>query len=1674
MYGDLRWSRIGCALLALWGGAAGIGEPAPWADEAAGDAARAVAESLFERGSRIPGSPANLALEARVAERFAQSGFAHGALSFAAPAFHPGEASLGLPGGRTVPLHPLHPSVIRPGNFAERRFAARLVDLRDGSTEALEGVRGVALRDALVLLDFHCGRSWERLLRFGVKGFLFVGADAFGRQDAFDKVPTSEVAVPRFLVSAEDGAQLRAAMGTGREVPVELASEPSRWTRCELRNPWVLVPGADPVLSNEVVVLVAPLDASGVAPGLAEGGEAAGNLVALLGLLDRFRGTPPARSVLLAAVNARTHNYLGDRILAWYLLSPQNAIEEVRGELSRDIRLQERVLHFMDRLQFTPESRAADEQFLIDLRTLSDNEIGRQITLKAPLVSLCQRDVNAIKTEQLMLLREENAARERLTAAGTEDAPETKRALEEVSARRAALDVRLQEQVQVLTLFNRVGVQTQLSDLTVKEESILRGYVATVVERNREGARLNRLDLERSERNSAVRTALGGRAPALVLSLEQSWVRPDIGFSSGISLGAAPWADRFGRNTTRMAAELDPVAAGRHPNLLVNAMTQVGGLHERFYVPDITQAVLCYQLANRIPALSVNTAYAETSRAFTPADRLDVVDWRLVAGSTRFLGDLLTGLLADPTVLSSTELPPPPVRSDRLWSVRLKAFAFDEFSAGVEPEIPVPGTVITLTPKFGPGVMPDGLTGNGICASYVEVTDARAASVCYGVREAFLSSSAYQFDADFTSVLHALDAGEAHAKINTDLQVSTSRILSMVPCREFVLWNRAEVPFLSSKPIDVLYYYPLSAVRNAVPRRYGIGGASSDYSGKFMPPDLWGPVGLYLQEGERLKAVTRYKSVVLHATDAAPEGVGFASDKELGSDFFRQAMLDMGTLNRSRFAEFRDVADVLTADLLRRAEDSAATMRQAEEARDHVGTLQALHDGFGAQTKAYVQITTTTNDMLKAVVFYMALLLPFCFFIQKLLFKTVRIEAQLGLFAVLFVLCYLAFRLLHPAFRIAQAPEAMFIAFVMGTLGMFVIWILHGRFEGEMKLLFSSLASGGEAQGAGYGMVSQQALLIGVNNMKRRRIRTALTTATIVLVTFTMLAFTSVSRRMSPTVIAQDREPAYTGLIVHWPGGLCMDESSHTALRELFAGRGDVLTRRWLLPPKSGGGTAILRAETMEGRSVLIDGVLGLEPAEAGLLGPWPAVAGGYFSGADADEVILARSLAGLLGIGGEDVGRAVLRFGGRELRLAGIVDEHRLRDLRDLNGLSILPVKQMARTQGAGDVTASVDADTLADESSVFYVEPASLLILPVETARRMRAKPYSVSVRLAADEPLWPFVERLLMATQARFFLGSRTPFTLSDAEDSRRNEPGVFYVGAGYRTSIGGLAMLLIPLLIASTIILNTMLGSVFERKKEIAVFNAVGLNPTHIGLFFLAESFVYGIIGAVGGYMIGQGLSLLLNRFGWIEDINLNFSSLSVAYVIVFTLAVVLLSTLYPAVVATRAAVPSGKRKWSMPPHDGERMELVFPFIYPSAEVALGVLHYLDEFFAQFTEASTGDLIARRAGCATDRDATGRPVHRLSYELALAPFDLGVTQASVFEAAYAAHVGAYRVTMRTTRRSGQDANWVTTNKPYLEQLRKLLLNWRNLKPAEHGEHAGRGAALFATEEHHGHEA
>jgi hypothetical protein len=240
-----------------------------------------------------------------------------------------------------------------------------------------------------------------------------------------------------------------------------------------------------------------------------------------------------------------------------------------------------------------------------------------------------------------------------------------------------------------------------------------------------------------------------------------------------------------------------------------------------------------------------------------------------------------------------------------------------------------------------------------------------------------------------------------------------------------------------------------------------------------------------------------------------------------------------------------------------------------------------------------------------------------------------------------------------------------------------------------------------------------------------------------------------------------------------------------------------------------------------------------------------------------------------------------------------------------------------------------------------------------------------------------------------------------------------------------------------------------------------------------VFFLAESLVFGLVGSVAGYLIGQALSLFITYTN-ILDINLNYSSLSVMVVIFLTISTVLLSTVYPAMMAARAAVPSGQRRWSLPQPQGDQIVIKFPFIYDAKRV-LGVCAYLRDYMLQNSEASTGKFLAKlgpvgmvptraTSGAAGGGDAPDH-AYAMLFDIAPAPFDLGVNQKMEVYAYYDPHVKAHMLSVHLTRVSGEINSWVRVNQLFLESLRKRLLGWRSQKAQTHEAFYSEGQKLFA---------
>lgn len=257
---------------------------------------------------------------------------------------------------------------------------------------------------------------------------------------------------------------------------------------------------------------------------------------------------------------------------------------------------------------------------------------------------------------------------------------------------------------------------------------------------------------------------------------------------------------------------------------------------------------------------------------------------------------------------------------------------------------------------------------------------------------------------------------------------------------------------------------------------------------------------------------------------------------------------------------------------------------------------------------------------------------------------------------------------------------------------------------------------------------------------------------------------------------------------------------------------------------------------------------------------------------------------------------------------------------------------------------------------------------------------------------------------------------------------------------------------PLLIGAAIILNTMLNSVYERQREIGTMMAVGLAPMHIGALFVAEAAAYGTIGVVGGFIIGQGLGTLAGRYDLIPGLNLNFSSAAAVWTQVAMMAVVLLSSLWPAWKASRIAAPGSESTWKLPVPQGDEMSVMLPFTVHGRDAA-PLLAYLREWLAAHTESSLGRFTCGAIEGFADGQSSGRG---LIAQIWLAPFDLGIMQTVELEIRPGGDPTIHEVNIALRRESGPHSSWVRGNRRFLTELRKRFLLWRSLTAAEAGRY------------------
>ena len=111
--------------------------------------------------------------------------------------------------------------------------------------------------------------------------------------------------------------------------------------------------------------------------------------------------------------------------------------------------------------------------------------------------------------------------------------------------------------------------------------------------------------------------------------------------------------------------------------------------------------------------------------------------------------------------------------------------------------------------------------------------------------------------------------------------------------------------------------------------------------------------------------------------------------------------------------------------------------------------------------------------------------------------------------------------------------------------------------------------------------------------------------------------------------------------------------------------------------------------------------------------------------------------------------------------------------------------------------------------------------------------------------------------------------------------------------------------VSLLVAAIGIMNTMMMSIYERKKEIGIIKVLGCRMGNIATLFLTEAAYIGFFGGALGLGISYGISTLLNNFLMAESgMRSVIPVYLAAFALVFSVSVALISGMYPAWKAMR--------------------------------------------------------------------------------------------------------------------------------------------------------------------------
>ncbi|MBA2481640.1 MAG: hypothetical protein H0V44_13325 [Planctomycetes bacterium] len=790
-------------------------------------------------------------------------------------------------------------------------------------------------------------------------------------------------------------------------------------------------------------------------------------------------------------------------------------------------------------------------------------------------------------------------------------------------------------------------------------------------------------------------------------------------------------------------------------------------------------------------------------------------------------------------------------------------------------------------------------------------------------------------------------------------------------------------------------------------------------------------------------------------------GIPITSTDLIGLNVTRRSGHDYSALNLQRLKALRE-RNLVNKSLEKLQADAQEQVDLGDSSRKDGEIRSAIaHDTIATiiGNRVHQPLRDNASDLVQAVIILLLLCIPFSFACERLMIGAASIYRQIIGFLSIFLATFGVLYATHPAFSLASAPIVIFLAFIIILLSTFVIFVVMSKFKQELKALqgLSSKVHGGQGESS----TALAAVVIGISGMRNRPLKTFLTSTTVVLLTFTILVFASFTSNVGvvSTFVGAARGP--DRIEFHTPSFMFIPDRLLDSISAVYGDRFDVYRRAGSFKVWGNVGTRdeiVNVAFNPKGdKYQRLDSMLIVDEREVPRLDPLFAPLA-QPSDSDLPPILLSPLVAKKVGLAIGDT----VTVRGQSYRLAGTFDGPTLKRIENVDASRMLP-PDFDRSSSSLGVSAD-NQDRMQnffkslDFTGFIYSTPDMVGVTTfagmaklgrIDNYLVMYPKTSDVDVDTAARE-IASYVDGPVCASVA--------------GKGTNRYIFSRAFAGSGF-------IEVLVPLLLGGLIIFSSLLGSIVDRQKEIYTFSALGLAPPDVGALFFAESAVYSVLGGMGGYLISQVVAkglMVLSAHGLADVPDLNFSSLSSIATILIVMLTIMLSTIYPAMMAGRSANPGVARKWKMPKPEGDRIAFTFPFTV-SAESIGGILAFIREHFENHGDATLGAFSARDIRIFRDEGSAGRPPSTgISADVSLAPFDLGVLQRFVLSTRPSDIKGIDEVVVELTRINGAPGTWLRGNREFINDLRNQFLFWRSLPLATTEHYQEIAARSFGTAE------